>query len=193
MEEINRPRDEEDVVFEGESVPDGDVDLEDIEADAGTKLKKLKEKLKDAEEAKRRALEDLQRAKADFLNSRKRLEEQLERDRERITERHIEDILPLADSFEMAMQDPSWNEADAVWRRGVEGIYAQLSGLLRNYGVSKIDAVGKPFNPTEHEAVSDVKVVDEAKDHTVVQVLQNGYKRKDTVVRPARVVVGVKG
>ena len=176
---------DEEFVEETEDMAPPDAEIEDIEEATGEKLSKLRHKLKEAEEAKRQALEDLQRTKADFLNSRKRLEEQLERDRERITLRHIEELLPLKDSFDMATQDPAWQEADEKWRRGVEGIYTQLSGLLKNYGVTEIEAEGLPFNPHEHEAVSQ-----EGEGQTVIRILQKGYKRGEVIVRPARVAVG---
>lgn len=183
-EEKNKPHHEEDVIFE-DSEEQTDAELEDIEEATGGKIKKLQAKLREAEEMKKKALEDLQRTKADFLNSRKRLEEQLARDRERITVRHIEELLPLKDSFDMAMQDPAWATADEKWRKGVEGIHAQLTGILKNNGVTEIDAEGAQFDPHLHEAVSKA-----GDGHTVIAVLQKGYKMGDTIIRPARVSVG---
>jgi molecular chaperone GrpE len=177
MKEEKNPHSEEEMVLEEENGETHEPDLEEIEERAEDKLKLLREKLQAADEEKRQLLEDLQRAKADFLNSRKRLEEQLERDRERITIKHLEEILPLKDSFDMAMQDPVWNEADEKWRKGVEGIHAQLANVLKSNGITEI----------EHEAVSH-----EGDGDTVVAVLQKGYKKGDTIIRPAKVAVGTK-
>jgi molecular chaperone GrpE len=187
MKEEKNPHSEEEMVLEEENGETHEPDLEEIEERAEDKLKLLREKLQAADEEKRQLLEDLQRAKADFLNSRKRLEEQLERDRERITIKHLEEILPLKDSFDMAMQDPVWNEADEKWRKGVEGIHAQLANVLKSNGITEIEAEGKEFNPYEHEAVSH-----EGDGDTVVAVLQKGYKKGDTIIRPAKVAVGTK-
>ncbi|NCN52520.1 nucleotide exchange factor GrpE [Candidatus Parcubacteria bacterium] len=183
---------EDDIAFEDIGEAPEDMELEEEESLAGGKMKQLRAKLADAEEAKRAALEELQRTKADFLNSKRRLEDQLARDRERITERHIEELLPLADSFDMAMGSPSWQSADEKWRKGVEGIHAQLMNILKANGVSKLEAVGAHFNPHEHEAVSNVPVTDEQQVDTVIAVLQEGYKRGDTIIRHARVTVGAQ-
>lgn len=177
---------EDDIDFEMEHEAPDDVSLEDEEAGAGTKMKQLRAKLAACDEEKRSIHEELQRTRADFLNSKRRLEEQLQRDRERITERHMEDLLPLADSFDMAMQDPAWQSADEIWRKGVEGIYAQLKNILRSNGIESIEPqAGSPFDPREHEALMDTGNGD-----VIGQVFQKGYKRGDTIIRPAKVGVG---
>lgn len=165
-----------------EDTTDTDVSLEDEESQSSDKIKQLRAKLKESEEARVKLLEEFQGAKAEFLNARKRLESQKNVDIERATIRHIEDILPLADSFEMAMKDPAWADADEVWRKGVEGIYAQLQNILKSNGVSAIDAQGATFNPHEHEALT-------GEGETVTEVYQKGYKLRDTVIRPAKVSV----
>ena len=185
MEDKKNQNSDEVTVLEEETTDSFEPELEDIEEATGEKLKKLRDKLKACDEEKRQILEDLQRSKADFLNGRKRLEEQLERDRERITTKHIEELLPLKDSFDMAMQDESWLDADEKWRKGIEGIYAQLETVLKNNGVSEIEALGQEFNPHEHEAVSH-----DGEGHTVTAVLQKGYRVGTTIIRPARVAVG---
>lgn len=162
-----------------------DPELEDIEEYSKDAIKKIRSELKVAQEEKRLAQESLQRERADFLNARKRQEEQLQRDRGRITLAHVEELLPLADSFEMAMRDERWGSADVVWRKGVEGIYAQLQAIFRSYNVTEIDPKGESFNPHEHEAL-----IDNGGEHKVSAVIQKGYKCGDMVIRPAKVAVG---
>jgi molecular chaperone GrpE len=178
--------DDNDVVLDTETLPE-DIEIEagEEEALASEKMKALREKLAVCEEERRKSLEDLSRARADFLNGKKRNEEQLIRDRERITERHIEDLLPLADSFEMAMNDPTWTQADPKWQAGVSGIHTQLMNIFKNYGVEVINPLGKEFNPHEHEALMDT-----GNGNTVSTVIQSGYKIGDRVLRPAKVAVG---
>ncbi|MCA9367723.1 nucleotide exchange factor GrpE [Candidatus Kaiserbacteria bacterium] len=194
---------EDDFTEELEDITDEDTDiaaeepeLEDLEAAEGNKLKQLRDKLKDAEEAKRQALEELAVAKADFLNARKRLEEDRIRDRERARMEHVYELLPLADSFEMAMSDKAvWEKADERWRKGVEGISNQLKKLLADYGVTAIDPTGETFDPQHHEAVGTEPVTDETLVDTVVSTLQRGYRidhaGKAEMIRPARVTTGV--
>ncbi len=162
-----------------------DSDIDEVEGRLEDKVKKLRSELTEAQAAKREALEQLQRERADLLNTKKRLEEQTRLDRERAVARHVEELLPLCDSFDMAMGAPAWQSADPTWRKGVEGIYAQLMGLLASYGVTVLAPLGETFNPHEHEAL-----IDNGGEHKVTTVIQKGYKRGETVIRPARVAVG---
>jgi molecular chaperone GrpE len=168
---------------EADNILESDIDETDGRLE--DKIKKIRSELKEANEAKRTALESLQRERADLLNTKKRLEEQARIDRERVLTKHIEELLPLCDSFDMAMQDPAWQAADPSWRKGVEGIYAQLVTILNNYGVDIMAPIGEPFNPHEHEAL-----IDNGGDQKVTAVIQKGYRRAQTIIRPARVAVG---
>jgi len=166
-------------------------DIEDLEAG---KLQTLKKKLKQAEEDKRAALEELAVVRADFLNARKRLEEDTKRTIERKTIRHMEALLPLADSFHMAMSNKEvWEKADPVWRKGVEGINAQLLQILKDNGVQPVDPTGEQFDPAKHEAIGTTPVAPDQVD-TVVMVMQQGYEMtlgdKTEIIRPARVTTG---
>ncbi len=164
-----------------------DTDLEDAEEQAEDTIKKLKKRLRECDAEKMKHLEELQRTRADFLNSRKMLEEQLERDRERITEKHMLALLPLADSFDMAMKDPAWQSADTVWKEGIERIYAQLRTVFTQNGVESFDPLGEEFDPHLHEAV-----VNTGNGSKISDVFQKGYRKGDTIIRPAMVAVGMK-
>ena len=165
-----------------------DADLEDVEEQSADAIKKLRKRLTECDAEKMQHLEDLQRARAEFLNSRKRLEEQLARDRDRITETHVLSLLPLADSFDMAMKDPAWQNADAAWKEGIERIYAQLQNIFAQHHVEWFDPMGEEFDPHLHEAV-----VNTGNGNTIGDVFQKGYTRDGVVIRPAMVAVGVKG
>ncbi len=172
-----------------------DSELEDAEATDANKIKKLRAELKEADAKYRDLHEELQRNKADFLNARKRLEEERLRDRERVAIMHIEKLLPLCDSFHLAMLDQKVLETiDPKWRRGVEGIYSQMKALIESYGVTAYDPTGQDFDPVRHEALSMIKVTDESQNHKVINVIQQGYEQKrgdaTEIIRPARVSVG---
>lgn len=168
-----------------------EIELEELEERAEDKSKKLRQKLKVCEEEKRQVFEDLQRTKADFLNSRRRIEEQALRSTERAIDDFIVNLLPVVDSFDMAMMNKgAWELAEESWRKGMEAIHAQVLSLLRSYRVEPIDAKGEHFDPERHEAVGNSTVEHEADVDTVVQVLQKGYERNGTVIRTAKVTVG---
>ena len=163
-------------------------ELEDIEEANGDKLQQLRAKLKQAEADKRDALEELATAKADFLNARRRLEEDKQRGIERQKIKDVEALLPLCDSFHLAMADQkAWQAADDRWRKGVEGIYGQLQQTLVGYNVTTVDPTGDAFDPNLHEAMG---TIDSDQDtDTIVQTLQLGYTMGDTIIRHAKVIL----
>ncbi|MCA9362644.1 nucleotide exchange factor GrpE [Candidatus Kaiserbacteria bacterium] len=192
----------DDTDIEVETTNDEDSELEetelvDVEEKSSDKIKKMREKLRRCEEEKQLLQDNLQRAKAEFLNVRKRLEEQQLQDRLRAKVQHVEELLPLCDSFQMAMSDKdAWEKADEAWRKGVEGIHAQLNRLLASYNVSEINPVGEPFDPYRDEAIGTEEVTDEKLVDTVVSVVQRGYEMKigdkTEVIRHTRVTTGVE-
>lgn len=172
-----------------------DLELSDEEATGADKLKQLRQKIVRLDEEKKQILEETAREKADFLNARRRLEGERSLDKIRYTKKHIEALLPLADSFEMARANKeAWESASENWRKGIEGIHTQLTKLIESYGVSVIDPTGADFDPYKHEAIGTVPVTDKSLDHKIVNVLQRGYEIQtgDTmeVIRPARVTTG---
>lgn len=192
MFDIDDMKDEEEVVTDIDLEPE-DAELEDEESLAKDKLKSLRDKLKHSEEERKKCLDDLQRTRADFLNSRKRLDEQLARDKERATDKLIMELLTLADSFDMAMLDRElWEKMDARLKTGIEAIQAKLSSILASNNITTISPEGAMFDPNEHEAVSNSPVTDDSDVDKIVAVLQRGYKRNNDIIRPARVVVGTK-
>lgn len=185
---------EEDMVENSEEhvLHEDDIELEEEEELTKDKLKSMREKLRSCEAEKVKNMDDLQRARADFLNSKRRLEEQLIRDRERARDGILSELLTLADSFDTAMlNNDTWQSLDTTWKTGIEAIRSKLSAILKSNSVEEINPVGQPFNPHEHEAVSNEAVEEERVD-TVIRVLQKGYRRNADILRPARVVVGTK-
>lgn len=173
-----------------------DTELVDEEATSKDKQKQLREKLATCEEDKKKILDESQLAKADFLNAKKRLEEERIRDRERSKIRHMEELLPLCDSFQMAMSDKeAWEKADETWRKGIEGIHSQLMGILESNGVKEVIPEGEAFDPYKHEAVGTEEVEDKKKQDVVISVVQRGYEMtidgKTEAIRPARVTTGI--
>ena len=173
-----------------------DTELVDVEEKSEGKIKKMREKITRMEEEKKELSDELQRAKADFLNARKRLDEERARDKVRHRKQHIEELLPLCDSFQMAMDDKeAWEKADEAWRKGVEGIQTQLMRLLESYGVKIFNPQGEHFDAHRHEAIGTEEVDDEKLVDTVISVVQLGYEMTtgDTteIIRHARVTTGV--
>jgi len=192
----NDEHDKEIEITDDENFEIEEPELVDIEEKSDDKLKKMREKLAHCEEEKKQILDESQRARADFLNAKKRLEEERSKDKLRYQKQHVMELLPLCDSFQMAMSDTeAWEKADKAWRIGMEGIHTQLMGLLERYKVKSFDPKGEPFNPHKHEAVGMETVEDETLKDTVISVVQRGYEIQngDTheIIRPARVTTGI--
>ena len=174
---------------------DTEPELNEIAKRSESKIKKATTKLKQCEEEKKKLLEELQRIKADFLNARKRMEEEKHSTKVKVENAHILQLLPLCDSFQMAFSNKeAWEAIDQSWREGVEGIYNQLQSILGQYNVTVIDKCNVEFDPHIHEAVANETVDTKDLHHKVIDIVQNGYQRKTEmgvdVLRPARVTVG---
>ena len=142
-------------------------------------------------EKKIKELEDsLLRSKAEFINYRKRLEDEQSRLLKYCNEDLIKEILPILDNFERAikMDDTNLDDEVSKFLSGFKMIYCNLVNILKNNGVIEIDGNNKPFDPTYHEAIMTEKR-DGASEGMVLEVLQKGYILKDKVIRPAMVKV----
>jgi molecular chaperone GrpE len=127
------------------------------------------------------------RTLADFDNYRKRAERERQDLKRYALLEPIREFLTVADNLDLALS--AQGSAEDL-KRGVEMIHRQMTELLRRFGAVEVPAVGQPFDPTVHEAVSreesrDVKVP------TVTAELRRGYKMHDRLVRPSMVKVAV--
>ncbi len=178
----------DDIILDTESEIDDSVLADAAQGDA---IKKLREKLKTAEKDRLEYLTNWQKDKADFVNARKRDEEQKMEMLKYAKNDLITQILPVIDTFDLAMKNTAaWELLPKEWRMGMESIAKQLLGVLEQNGVSKINPMGEPFDPSLHDAVTTVPVTEEDKDHTVTEVLQTGFSLNGKVLRPAKVSVG---
>jgi molecular chaperone GrpE len=127
-----------------------------------------------------------QRLQADMDNFRKRqtrrADEAIAAERERL----LGLVLPLADNLDRALRYNGQQDNGAL-RQGVELTQRELMRLLAAEGVSRIEAVGQPFTPTLHEALTTVPA--QAEPNTVVEEVEAGYMLGDKLLRPAKVVV----
>jgi len=133
-------------------------------------------------------LDTTQRLQADFENYRKRVLREQTALVERATEGLVEQLLPVLDSFELALANFESHADTEQVRKGIELVYAELFGVLERAGLQHIDALGEPFDPNEHEAVMQDDGDGEGEPR-VGGVLRAGWKLKGRVLRPAMVKV----
>ncbi len=169
-------------------------DLDDsviAEENAVEAIKKLREKIKKLEAEKQEYLTGWQRAKADMINARKRDEADRADFIKFANERLIESLIPVLESFDLAMNNKEvWEKVDKNWRIGVEYIYSQLKKSLSEAGLEEIDPVGKAFDHNRDEAAEYIPVEKESDHHKVIAVIQKGYSLNGKLLRPPKVKVG---
>ncbi|HHI80611.1 MAG TPA: nucleotide exchange factor GrpE [Planctomycetes bacterium] len=133
-----------------------------------------------------KALEEkLTRLMADLTNIRRRQAEELLRARETSMERLANELLPIVDSFELALK--AGGDRESIME-GVQMVHSMLTDMMGRHGIQKIPALEAPFDPSRHEALA-VQENEDVPHGTVLQVHQEGYEMGDRVLRPARVVV----
>jgi molecular chaperone GrpE len=188
---MNNDKNDELEVTNDEEISEIDEELADIESKSKQKISKLRDKITRLEDEKQSLSDELHRSRADFLNARKRLEEAREADKIRYEISHILELLPLCDSFDMAMSNKEvWEKADKSWRTGIEGIRQQLQRILDTHKVKEIAATGHDFDPHRHEAISTEEVTDPEKHDQIISVVQKGYEMNSEIIRPAKVITG---
>jgi len=123
------------------------------------------------------------RAVADFINYKRRAEQELAEALRGANAVLIVDLLPVLDDLELALASVPPEEADSKWVEGVRLVERKFRQTLERYGVKAIETVGRPFDPNQHEAVS-------GRGPAVVRVYRRGYQLNGRVLRPAQVEVG---
>lgn len=137
--------------------------------------------------------ERLLRATADFDNFKKRAARERTEAIQFANSSLLQKLLPVLDSFEMALAaaQTAKDEKMSSLQAGINMVQSQLKNILAESGLEEIDATGKPFDPTLHEAVSQQETADVPEGH-VVQQVRKGYKLRERLLRPASVVVAKK-
>ncbi len=132
------------------------------------------------------------RARADIQNLKKRQEKEKAGYISYATEAVVIEILPAIDNLERAIEHASACESEgtASLMEGVNLTIEQMRKALEKFGVKEIEAVGQPFNPALHHAISHEECAD-AEPGLVIKEFQKGYLLKDKLLRPS--IVSVSG
>jgi molecular chaperone GrpE len=155
--------------------------------DTKSEIAKLEEQLKEYKKKAETNLEGWKRAKADYINLKKRVESSNQAAVKYANESLILSLLPILDNFQSAYSTLSKDIEDNNWVKGIGYIKNQLELFLKDNNVEKIEVVGKKFDPEFHEAVESVKSSEG--EGTIIEEILKGYKMKDRVIRPAKVKV----
>jgi len=152
--------------------------LEDVES--------LKKALAEEKAKAEDYLANWQRAQADFINYKRRVEQERNEATKFANAMLVLNLLPVLDDLERALENVSTKLAGLTWVEGIRLIYRKLQAVLQGHGLIEIKALGQPFDPNLHEAV----LYGEGEEGLVIEELQKGYMLHDRVLRPTMVKVG---
>lgn len=151
-------------------------------------LERLQQALGDAEERAKSHWEQYLRAVADLDNVRKRAQRDIEAANRYGLEKFAQELLPVRDSLELAVQNIEKAADIRSLKQGQEATLQLLVKALEKLGIVTINPVGEPFDPARHEAML-AQPSNTAEPNSVLQVVQPGYELNGRLLRPARVIV----
>ena len=166
-----------------EQVADSDAQNAPLDFSEGAN-DEMAEALREKEQFKRLA----QRAQADLVNYRRRIEGEQESSRIRNQQRIVLRFADVIDQLDVALRSDTLDNADTSWLEGITAIQKNFLNALMAEGFERFTSVGETFDPRKHEALLST-ATSEYEPDTVVTELRPGYMRNDEVVRPAQVQI----
>ncbi len=163
------------------------------ENEALKEIKQLYEKLEEKETEYTKLYDRYLRALADYENLEKRNRNEFSRLTKQGNRKLLLKLMDLADSFERAnatLFSVSTTE-EKILVDGFKAVFTHFDSILKNEGVTRINAVGKPFDPNYHEAVY-TKKDDNVDEDIIIEEVQAGYMLNDELLRPTKVVIAKK-
>ena len=173
-------------MIEDENIdPEGkDVDEKKAEVDPTTERE-----VPSTSDGEIEALKDqLLRTVAESENIRRRASRDVENAHKYANEKLLENLLPVLDSLEKALELPDQSDDVKAVLEGIEISFRMFRETLERGGVAILDPLGEPFDPSKHEALAMVPK-EEVEPNSVIEVVQKGYLLNERVVRAARVIV----
>jgi len=181
--ENNDIQDNKEAMESQAKVESAEVDTADVEIDELSEVEALQEEVAMAKDA-------VLRAQADAINAQRRAEMEVEKARKFALERFAQDLLPVVDNLERALEASAGSEGEGLSAvvEGVELTLKSLVDVLSKNGITPVDPHGEPFDPQVAQAMSMIENPD-VEPNTVIAVMQKGYLLKDRLLRPAMVMV----
>ena len=167
------------------------VSEDKVDEDNAEQSVKVEEKLEKAYAQNESIQNKYLRAVADLENLRKRSLKDREDAINRTKAQMLGDLLPVLDAFELGMIEAEKTEESESLFAGFSMAVKQMESILQEYGLSKIDPTGNKFDPALHDAMG-YENNDELEEGTVIRSIRKGYMIKDTLLRPASVMVARK-
>ncbi len=197
-------QDPDQVVADGAPAPDDDASAPAEQAD----LEELRRQIYELNDANSQIKDLARRLQADLANMRRRVETERQNLKSRLVEEVCGHFLPVLDDLKRAADEAARQaddgapaetagepdpaaRADEALRTGVRLVLRRFEETLARQGLVEIEALGRPFDPRQHEAVHRMPAAPGQQDDEVVEVFRRGYVLDGRVIRPASVVVAV--
>lgn len=172
--------------------PEEEKEKKESENNKGKSLEEELENLRKALEEERKKSEEylirLKYLQADFENYQKRVKKEIDEAVRVEVEKLILKFLNVLDNLELALKAGKESSDKDALIKGVEITLKGLEEVLKEEGLTRIEAEGKPFNPAFHEAVENIQT-DNLPENFVVEELRKGYILRGKVIRPSMVKV----
>ncbi|MGQ9697107.1 MAG: nucleotide exchange factor GrpE [Armatimonadota bacterium] len=160
-----------------------------VEEALQAELEDLRRRLEEQERKSKENHEQYLRALADLDNYRRRAKQREEELVQYANQELLAGLLPILDNFERALAAAEEAHSFESLKEGVSLILRQMQDFLAKNGVSPVEAVGRPFDPSVHEAVLQAPASEQHPAGTVVQEIRRGYTLKGRLLRAALVAV----
>lgn len=134
--------------------------------------------------------EQFLRFRAEFSNYKKRVEREQIEYSDYLKGEFVKKLLPVLDDFDHMMDKSEGGDTKGLILEGAQMIHNKFLDILKEYGVEKIDSLGHEFDPQVHEALMMEKIDDQTKNGIIINVYQEGYKLREKLLRPSKVIVG---
>jgi molecular chaperone GrpE len=164
------------------------IEKEEQPSKPETEIELLNERLAKSEEETKELEDRLLRLAAEFDNYRKRTNKEFSYLVKNANEKLILQLLDTLDNFQRALDSAKTSSDYENFHKGVELIYTHMKDVLNKEGLKEIDAIGKPFDPNFHEAVTQA-VSDKYDEGMVMEEISKGYLLNDRLLRASKVVV----
>ncbi len=166
------------------------VEVENVPAEAPTieEIEQLKKELEKSLAQASEYLDGWQRSRAEFVNYKKRVEREQAQIQQVVAGNIIKRYLEILDDLDRALKNRPQSGEGATWAAGIELIYRKFFSILEAEGVKVMEAEGKIFDPTLHEAISQAEIPG-YESGQIIEVIHKGYMIGERVLRPALVRV----
>jgi len=131
-----------------------------------------------------------QRAQADLVNYRRRIESEQDESRRRNQRRIVLRFADVIDQLSVALSEDNLKDAGASWLEGIQAVHKNFVSTLAAEGFERFECVGEDFDPRKHEALLS-RPTPEYEPNTVITELRAGYMHDDEIVRPAQVEIAI--